>query len=190
MAQLDRQWKYYGKYLLLLLVPLFSACSHDMSGLQQRIDTTIRDTRGYRIKPAPRYVQIEPFIYVPTNRDPFASPRKRRPGVINPGNAKNCNGPVILTKRRREPLEQYPLNTLQMVGTIKRKSTRWALLRTKDGTIHRVRRANYIGQNHGKIINITDTMVEISEIIENRGVDDENSGCPYRARKAKLELSN
>ena len=190
MVQVNRQRKCYSKYWLLLLIPLLSACSHDMSGLQQDIDHTIRNTRGYRIKPAPRYVQIEPFIYVPTNRDPFASPRKRRPGVINPGNAKNCNGPVILAKRRREPLEQYPLKTLQMVGTIKRKATRWALLRTKDGTIHRVRASNYVGQNHGKIVNITDTMVEISEIVENRGVDDEDSGCPYRARKAKLELSN
>jgi len=67
--------------------------------------------------------------------------------------------------RPREPLEEYPLDSLRMVGILELKGTRWALIKTPDETIHRVRVGNYMGQNHGRITRITETQVDLIEIV-------------------------
>jgi type IV pilus assembly protein PilP len=43
----------------------------------------------------------------------------------------------------------------------------WALITASDGTIYRVRSGNYLGQNYGKIMNITEARVELSEMVPN-----------------------
>ncbi len=175
--------------IVLPVMMLLTACSHDMSGLQTKINTIVKETKGHDIKAAPKYVQIEPYIYKATIRDPFVATRPKRPGPINSQNAKRCNGPTKLLNRSRELLESFPLDTLRMVGVVRIKGVMWALLQTKSGTVHRVRAANYIGQNHGKIVGITGSEVLVSEIVENKGIEYEEDECPYRIRKATLALS-
>lgn len=58
--------------------------------------------------------------------------------------------------RRREPLEEFPLDTLRMVGILERNQERWGLVQTRDGTVHRLKVGNYIGQNYGKIVAISE----------------------------------
>ena len=67
--------------------------------------------------------------------------------------------------RPTEPLEEFPLDSLRMVGTLEQREDQWALINDTDGTIHRVQPGNYAGQNHGKIIRITDFEIELTEII-------------------------
>ena len=52
-----------------------------------------------------------------------------------------------------------------MVGTLERNGHAWALVRMSDSTIHRVKPGNYIGQNYGKITKITESEVDVTEIV-------------------------
>jgi type IV pilus assembly protein PilP len=68
-------------------------------------------------------------------------------------------------KRNREFLEQYSLDTLKMVGTLDKGGNHFGLLQTKDGLVHRVMRGNYVGQNDGRITDITASKVVVTEIV-------------------------
>ena len=47
--------------------------------------------------------------------------------------------------RNKEYLEQFPLDTLAMVGTLDREGSTFGLVRTQDGMVHRVTPGNYRG---------------------------------------------
>lgn len=67
--------------------------------------------------------------------------------------------------RRREPLESFPLDTITYVGSLEQRGERVALLRV--GTaLYQVRAGNYIGQNFGVILNITETRIELKELVQ------------------------
>lgn len=65
--------------------------------------------------------------------------------------------------RRKEPLEFYPLDSLKLVGFLKRNGEVWALIVDKEGMVHHLKKGNYIGQNEGKINNIWDDKIELIE---------------------------
>ena len=64
-----------------------------------------------------------------------------------------------------EFLEAFPLDTLRMVGTLNLGETAYGLVQTSDGLIHRVIPGNYVGQNDGRIVDISDSEIQIVEII-------------------------
>ena len=68
-------------------------------------------------------------------------------------------------ERSREYLEGYPLDTLGMVGTMHIDETMYGLVQTADGLIHRVVPGNYLGQNDGRITTISESEIELVEII-------------------------
>jgi type IV pilus assembly protein PilP len=82
--------------------------------------------------------------------------------------------------RRKEPLESYPLDSIKMVGTLERPGLSYALLQI-DRTVFQAKVGNYIGQNFGMITKITDTEVELKEIVRDPSGE-------WTERKAKLEL--
>ena len=67
--------------------------------------------------------------------------------------------------RSREFLDSFPLDTLRMVGTLQLGEINFGLVQTSDGLIHRVIPGNYMGQNDGRIIAISDSEIELIEII-------------------------
>jgi type IV pilus assembly protein PilP len=67
--------------------------------------------------------------------------------------------------RSPEFLEQFPLDTLRMVGTLYIGESMYGLIQTSDGLIHRVVPGNYMGQNYGRITGITESEVDLVEII-------------------------
>jgi len=175
---------------ITVLVMLASGCSNDMSQLENKVTNII--TKKYSDPPPPpKYIEFKKFSYVAQTRNPFQEPFQKRAGKIDGEKSKHCEGQVkIDPRRRREPLEAHALDSLRMVGMLELKGTRWALLRTKDGTVHRVRPNNYIGQNHGIIKTISDGKIVLREIVENIGINkDSNHGCPYRVRTASIALS-
>ncbi|VAW74769.1 hypothetical protein MNBD_GAMMA12-3389 [hydrothermal vent metagenome] len=182
----------YLHRLLIIALPAIwiSGCSNDMSQLENKVTTII--TKKYSDPPPPpKYVEFPKFSYVSHTRNPFQEPFKISPGKIKGNKSKQCKGQAkINTRRRPEPLEAHALDSLRMVGMLTLKGTRWALLRTKDGTVHRVKPDNYIGQNHGVIKKIMDSKIVLQEIVENRGINKDNSHeCPYRVRTASIALS-
>lgn len=73
--------------------------------------------------------------------------------------------------RPKEPLEQYPLDGLRMVGTIIKSGQLFALIHTPDKTLYRIRKGEHMGQNFGLVVGINETSIDIREIIQD-GVGD------------------
>ena len=73
--------------------------------------------------------------------------------------------------RPKEPLELFPLDGLRMVGTLSRQGQLYALVRTPENTLYRVKRGDRIGQNFGVVTAITDTAIEIKETVQDGAGD-------------------
>jgi len=142
--------------LLLVGVGLLGACSSDMDELQQYI-AQIKARKSSKIDPIPQIKQYEAFTYVAGNRrEPFT------PSV--PDSGKN-DGVRPDMNRNREPLEEFPLDALKMVGLIDYNKVQYAMIKAPDGVIHRVSVGNYMGQNFGKITKISESEVSLDEIV-------------------------
>jgi type IV pilus assembly protein PilP len=68
-------------------------------------------------------------------------------------------------QRPREYLERFELDTLTMVGTFYKEASEWALVQDPDGVVHRVAVGNYMGKNHGKVSEVSNDEVQLSEFI-------------------------
>ncbi len=135
------------------------ACDDDMSDLEQFVAQTRLKHQG-RVDPLPSFAPYESFSYVEAGlRDPFRAQTQLS------GNRANPNGPRPADDRRREMLENYPLDALKMVGILKQNTSSWALVQDPEGTIHRVQPGNYAGQNHGKISQISENQIKLVELI-------------------------
>lgn len=143
--------------LLLACAALLSACSSDMDELQQYI-AQVKARKSTKIDPIPQIKQYEAFAYVAGDRrEPFT------PSL--PESARNGQGVHPDTSRNREPLEEFPLDALKMVGLIDYNKMAYAMIKAPDGVIHRVTVGNYMGQNFGKITSITEREVLLDEIV-------------------------
>lgn len=141
-----------------------SACGTDMSDLQQFVDSA-KSARKRPIPPLPEIKPHETFTYEAAYmRDPFETIIFGRADTGG-AQAPRSGGLRPDDMRAREPLESYPLDSIRMMGTLERTGGLWALVRTTDGTIHRVTVGNFMGENHGKIVSITENNVELSEIV-------------------------
>lgn len=132
---------------------------HRMDDLKRFIDNAHKD-RKPRVDPLPRVKPHETFAYTASQlTDPFFKGNLER---SQPSHSKG-NAPDL--HRRKEPLEQYPLDSLRMVGTLSRGPTSWAVIRAPDGTIHRAQQGNYMGQNFGQIMEVTTNKVFLVELV-------------------------
>ena len=64
-----------------------------------------------------------------------------------------------------EFLEQVPLDTLQMVGTLQVQGKTYGLLQGRDGLVHRVQVGSYVGQADGRVTSISNTKVSVTELV-------------------------
>lgn len=146
---------------LAMLGLALGGCSGDMDDLDEYINT-VKARPGGRIDPLPEITPYEVFVYSADAagfRSPFIpdSPQSAA-GVAG-------NGIKPVSERSREFLEQFPLDTLRMVGTLSQGNIAYGLVQTSDGLIHRVVTGNYMGQNDGRITTINDSEIELIEII-------------------------
>lgn len=152
------------KRLLILALPvLLAGCADsNMADLKEFV-AEVKAREPGPLSPLPELKQVEPFLYVPADRrDPF----RPQEAIVEAPAPKVTSGPTPDFNRRREELESYPLDTLRMVGTLEQEGTVWGLVQTKDGTIHRVHKGNYMGQNHGQIVRISEDKIELSELLQ------------------------
>lgn len=153
--------------LVILMSALgLSACSSDISDLHQFVEEA-RTSQKPKVSPLPEIKPYETYSYSTSHlKDPFEPFVAERPTrTVTASGGKKKGGPKPVEGRAREALESYPLDVLRMVGVLEQNSVTWALLKGGDGTIHRVRTGNYIGQNHGKIIKIAEDKVSLVEIV-------------------------
>jgi type IV pilus assembly protein PilP len=138
----------------------------------------IEDTRhepGGRVEPLPEIKPYETFVYADSEmRSPFM------PSA--PGAGAGLAGVRPDSKRNREFLEQFSLDTLKMVGTLRLGGSMFGLVQTKDGLVHRVSVGEHLGQAEGKITEIAPSKISLVEI-----VPDSLGG--YMERPAALALN-
>jgi type IV pilus assembly protein PilP len=143
---------------LLLSLWVVGCGGEPYEDLKQFVKDSDNMPRG-RIEPLPEVKPYEPVAYNAFDQaDPF-KPRKVEQARGGGGVAPDMN-------RRKEALESYPLDNLRMVGTLEQGKGIYALVRTPDNALYRVRQGNYIGQNFGFITQITDSSVTLKEIVQ------------------------
>ena len=148
----------HGLILALSVVGL-AACGGDMDDLDQYINE-IKAKPGGRIDPLPEITPYEVFTYVADAQG------MRSPFVPDTPQASGATGGTRPDRdRSREYLESFPLDTLGMVGTLYIDETMYGLVQTSDGLIHRVIPGNYMGQNDGRITEISESEIALVEII-------------------------
>lgn len=137
-----------GAYLALV------GCSSADDELARFIEDTKKEPGG-RVEPLPEIRPYETFVYSAAEmRSPFLPSSPGSGGGVRPD-----------SKRTREFLEQFSLDTLKMVGTLKLEGRIYGLVQTKDGLVHRVAPGNYIGQADGKVTDITASRINVVEIV-------------------------
>lgn len=162
----------------LAAVSSLAGCSDNGVELQQWMQETKQQTKVSIPKLS------EPKKFIPFLYDSKASVDPYNPKKLMVAFARAQNNSSSMLKpdmeRRREPLESYPLDTLKMVGTLQKPGVTYALL-LADKTVFQVKIGNYIGQNFGLITKVTESDVELKEIVQDASGD-------WIERPAKLEL--
>jgi len=155
-------------YVILAAMALtLSGCEQGFGDLQQFVNETKAKPPG-RVEPIPTFTPYQNFEYTTENlRDPFKLVDFRRPEVDQPEqvNSAEMTGPRPDPDRIREPLEDFPLDTLRFKGTVTKAGTKWGLIFAPDNTVHRVLEGNYMGQNHGRINALSDVEIRLTEIV-------------------------
>ena len=147
---------------MVLVVVLLAACSESMNDLEQYI-ASVKARPADPIPPIPPVKTYTPYEYEGMiGRDPFLQSISEGSDDVT---SSRGTGPRPDFERSKEYLERYELDTLSMVGTFGKDESYWALVRDPEGIIHRVPVGNYIGKNHGKVVNISGTEVDLSELI-------------------------
>ena len=134
-----------------------AGCSGGQSDLQRWIEETKKKPGG-RIQALPEVKPYESFVYSAANlRSPFQP--------VGPSLGGNQASLRPSSRRNREFLEGFSLDTLKMVGTFKVRGNFYGLVQSKDGLVHKVQPGNYLGQNDGKVTEITASKISLIEII-------------------------
>jgi type IV pilus assembly protein PilP len=165
------------QYLIVFSLLLAGCAQRDMGDLHDFV-AEVKSRPATPIDPIPQIKQAETYLYVGGNR--------RNPFVPTDGESRtlantDTSGPRPDPNRRHEELEAFPLDALQMVGTLDQDDAMWALVQSPEGTIHRVKTGNYLGQNDGRIISIEEEKINVKELIP-------NGGGGYLERQASLTL--
>lgn len=139
-------------------VTLLTACSGgDGDDLDRFIRDSAKDMRP-KIKPLP---EVKPYMALQYNADGTLNDPFRARKASNKSGALQPN-----LSRPREPMEAYPLESIQYVGLLSRGKLVYALLKTPDNGVQQVKIGNYVGQNFGMVSEITDGEVVLKEIVQ------------------------
>ncbi|GAB3319815.1 pilus assembly protein PilP [Haliea atlantica] len=164
---------------VFLAASLLAGCgSEDFSDLDAFMDEK-RSRPGGIIAPIPTFQAYDPFAYsAMALRSPFDRPVE----VRDVTQLKAISAVKPDESRPKEFLEQFTFDSLAMVGTLERGGTQWALVRDPQGGVHRVTLGNYLGRNHGKVVELSETYVSVVEIVSD-GTED---GWVERPRTIEL----
>lgn len=155
------------------VVALAGCARQDLSDLQRFVEKTKRETPIKKPDPPPEAKPYTPFTYTaqgvkdPFLVAPFAQEEELEMTREVMARSGGYSGVRPDPNRVREELEKYSLGSLKMKGTFRvgGGNELWALILAPDGVVHRVQKNNYLGTNHGKILNITEQRVDLKEIV-------------------------
>lgn len=101
-------------------------------------------------------------------RNPFSTPNVDPVSTIQ-SVSKGCL--KVDVNRNLEPLEKFPIERLSMRGTLLIGKQRWALVQVLDGQLYKIKVGHYLGLNHGKVLAVNKTKIDVLALIMNK------SGC-------------
>lgn len=152
---------------VLLTVLLAGCASESMEDLRVYTEQVL----ARKADPPPPLPPVEPYVhyvYKGEGADPFEPFFEEEPEEIAEEDDDSQFAPI--PGRIKEELEQYPLDSLRMVGTLEQSEKTWGLVVNRAGTLYRIEVGNYMGQNHGKVTAILEDRIELEERVrDSRG---------------------
>ena len=164
-------------YLMMFVSLLLVGCGgEEFQDLRDFVKNAGADMRG-KVEPPPEIKPYEPFGYDNSTaiQDPF---KPRKTDLKNSGHA-GLNQPNL--ERPKEELEEFPLESLRMVGYLQQSNIGYAVVRSSDSKLHRVKVGNYVGLNFGQIVSVSDTEIKIKEMVQDSAGD-------WSERESSLQL--
>jgi type IV pilus assembly protein PilP len=154
-----------NRLLLVLGFAAFglTACGGEQEELTQWMDQQRREVKP-NVEPLSPPKKFTPQAYVAINGvEPFSN---QKLSVALKQEAQQPNSLLSSEmNRRKEPLEAYPLDSMSMVGSVVKGARPYALLRV-DNLLYQVKQGDYLGQNYGKILKISENEVSLREIVQ------------------------
>jgi type IV pilus assembly protein PilP len=148
----------------IIALALLSGCIQDLGDLHEYV-AEVKSRKARIIPPLPEFKPYVPSLYQGSSeRNPFI-PNVVWAGTIADEENSVVVGPRPIPGRKREPLENFPLDGLRMLGSIKSSGEVFALMRSSEPLVYRVGVGNYIGQNHGRIVQVAETTILLIELI-------------------------
>jgi len=167
--------------LLCIVLPalMLSGCFVQGTDDLREFIAEAKAKEGAPVEPLPKMPQVEVYAYTAAElgvRSPFISV------AVEEEQVDIGNGIRPDSSRPREELEQYPLDSLRMVGILAQDGVTYGLVQSKkDRMVFRVRQGNYMGMNDGRISGIFQDRIELIEIIH-------GSQGGYVERRASIAL--
>ena len=158
---------------------VLGGCATDNSDLNEWMAETRRTSR-VAVAKIPEPKRFAPFRYEASlDLDPFSNAKLQV--ALARYTERNKGGIKPDLERRREPLENYPLDAIRMVGHMQRVSQGAVALVEVDKVVFQARSGQYIGQNFGRITSISETQIGIKEMVQDAAGD-------WVEREASLQL--
>jgi type IV pilus assembly protein PilP len=151
----------------VLAAMLLTGCGgEEFQDLRDFVKNSGADMRG-KIEPPPEVKPYEYFAY--NNEANLPDPFKPRKQELRPGGNTGINQPDF--DRPKEALEEFPLESLKMVGYLYRDKVGYAVIRATDSKLYRVKAGNHMGTNFGLVKEVADTEVKVKEMIQDSSGD-------------------
>lgn len=164
--------------LVLAVGVMLAGCfGEEFGDLKAELKEKTKDLRG-KIDPLPVVKPYEPVPYKAFDQaDPFSAAKIE---LVTKSASSGGGGLQPDFNRPKEPLEAYPLESLKMVGVLQQRKASFALIKADIG-LYRVKVGNYMGQNFGLITSITESQVQLRELIQDPAGD-------WTERQSTLQL--
>ena len=156
------------KRALVMALGLFiAACGGgEHQDLKEELKKLTAGLRG-KVSPLPVVKPYEPVAYKAFDLpEPFDSSKIE---LVTKA-ASSGGGLKPDLNRPKEPLEAFPLESVKVVGVLQQAKQTFALVRA-DATVYRVKAGNYMGQNFGLVTGITESEVQLRELIQDASGD-------------------
>lgn len=150
----------------LLALVLVGCGSSEQEQIQQWMAQQRAQTKP-KIDPIPEPKKYSPQPYTQEAAfDPFSNQKLTQ--ALKRETTQSTTSAALLAPelaRRKEALEAYPLDTMAMVGSLAKQGQPVALVRV-DNLLYQVRPGNYLGQNYGRIVKVSENEVVVREIVQ------------------------
>ncbi|MET1256307.1 pilus assembly protein PilP [Aliikangiella maris] len=172
--------------IMLVTTAILGGCAGNTDDLEEWVEKIKAQPPG-RIKPMPQVKEYKPHDYSSAHlKSPFAELEpelEQQLTALHEGCDESARPDP---SRRKEDLERYSLDSMEMVGIINNRDKRWGLVRMTagpaSGNVFHVKVGNYLGINHGQIMQIEEQQIEISTLVP------DSKGC-WERRKVYMALA-